>query len=137
MATGDAGVVRFRDWVAKLVPWWLSDRRLTSGKWTGYRLLWSIAAYLDAMVETALQALRAPWPGIGTPTALPLIAASRGILRGQADTDATFSVKLVKWLRSITLPAPSAESRVYPSPASVVTLLRSIRPPFSACTDCP
>lgn len=94
----DAGVVRFRDSIAKLVPWWLSDRRLQSGKWTGYRFLWSIAAYLDSLVEATLQALRAPWPDQGTPTALPMIARSRGILRGQADTDATFAAKLIKWL---------------------------------------
>jgi hypothetical protein len=94
----DAGVKRYRDWLATLLPWWLSDRRLSSGKWTGYRFLWSIVAYLDALIEAGLQALKAPWPGVGTPTALPFIARSRGILRGQADTDASFASKLTRWL---------------------------------------
>jgi hypothetical protein len=94
----DSGSVRLRDYLAKLLPWWLSDRRLSSGKWTGYRFLWAIAAYLDVAIESALQALKAPWPGLGTPTALPLIGRSRGILRGQADTDAGFAAKLVRWL---------------------------------------
>ncbi len=93
----DAGVERYRDLLRKLVPWWLSDRRRQSGRWVGYRYLWAICASVDVHIEAALQALRAPWPGIGTPTALSLTGRSRGILRGESDTDAQYAVKLNKW----------------------------------------
>lgn len=45
-----------------------------------------------------LESLYARYPGIGTPTALPLIGQSRGMIKGMDDTDATWSVKLLRWL---------------------------------------
>lgn len=85
---------RLRKWV----PWWLSDRHYSSGKSVGFRFLWVLVVNLDIYLEYMVQALIARFPGVGTPTALPYIGRSRGILRGQADTDATYAAKLVNWL---------------------------------------
>jgi hypothetical protein len=52
----------------------------------------------DIAIETALEALFARFPGLGTNTALPYLGASRGMIRGMADTDATFAARLVKWI---------------------------------------
>ena len=60
---------RFRDQLRKWVPWWLQDRRLSSGKTAGYRYLWVMVAMLDCIAEWLLQGLIAAWPGKGTTTA--------------------------------------------------------------------
>lgn len=91
-------VNRFRDQLRGWVPWWLSDRHYSTGESVGFRYLWSMVATLDCYMEYALEGLMAAWPGTGTPTALPLIGRSRGILRGQEDTDAIYASKLQGWL---------------------------------------
>lgn len=93
-----ASVNRMRDQLRGWVPWFLSDRHFSSGKTVGFRFLWTLIATLDKYFEYAMQALQAPWPGQGTPSALPYIGRSRGILRGQSDTDATFAARLRDWL---------------------------------------
>lgn len=89
---------RLRDIFPQYIPWWLSDRSLSSGKSVGYRFLWSMIAPLDAYEEVLIQGLQAAWPGVGTPTALPRIGATRGIVRGQADSDADYATKLRSWI---------------------------------------
>jgi hypothetical protein len=89
---------RFRDTLKKDLPWWLSDRHLSSGKSAGYRFLYILVAMLDIIAEWIVQGLQAPWPGIGTPSALPYIGRSRGFVRGVSDTDASFSARLLAWL---------------------------------------
>jgi hypothetical protein len=91
-------VVRLRDQLRKWVPWWLQDRRLSSGKTAGFRFLWVMVATLDAFLEWILQGLQAAWPGKGTATALPFIGRSRGIIRGVSDTDASYVARLIAWL---------------------------------------
>lgn len=90
-------VARFRDLFRLATPWWLSDR-LTQKKTVGYRYLWSLIAPLDATMDVLLQGIQAAWPGVGTPTALPYIGRSRGVVRGQADTDDEYATKLIGWL---------------------------------------
>lgn len=89
--------VRFRDVFRLALPWWLTDRR-EKGMTVGFRILWSLAAPLDTLQEVLLQGIQAGYPGRGTPTALPYIGRTRGILRGQADTDAEYAEKLRGWL---------------------------------------
>ena len=91
------GTARFRDEIRKWIPPWLSDRR-QSGLTYGFRFLWVMISVLDAAVEMLVQGLSAAWPGVGTYTALPLIGRTRGILRGEAETDASFSSRLIAWL---------------------------------------
>lgn len=89
---------RIRDQLREWVPWWLADRHYSSGKTVGFRFVWAMVAVLDCYMEYVLQGLLAAWPGVGTPTALPMIGRSRGIVRGQADTDDQFAAKLAIWL---------------------------------------
>lgn len=92
-----AATLRLRDAFKSVSPWWLSDRP-TAGKTVGYRFLWSMISVLDVLAEGLLQGMRAAWPGAGTPTALPYIGRSRGIARGQSDTDDEYAAKLRAWL---------------------------------------
>jgi hypothetical protein len=89
--------LRFRDAIKLVLPWWLSDR-IEEGKTAGYRYIWSVVSTLDELTEGLIQGVQSPWPGKGTPTALPYIGRSRGILRGQADTDDEYATKLRGWL---------------------------------------
>jgi hypothetical protein len=89
---------RFRDQLLGWVPWWLSDRHYSNGQTVGFRYLWAMVSDLDAYMQMTLEALMAAWPGKGTPTALPRIGRSRGIVRGQADTDEQYAAKLNLWL---------------------------------------
>jgi hypothetical protein len=89
---------QLRDQLRELVPWWLSDRKYTTGQTVGFRFLWVLVALLDAFIDYAVQGLLAALPGLGTYTALPYIGRSRGIIRGRLDTDASYAAKLTKWL---------------------------------------
>ena len=88
----------FRNELRKYVPWWLSDRRYSSGKTVGFRYLWVLVASLDVFVQFMLEALRAPWPGVGPEAALPYIGRTRGILRGPSSTVAEYLERLSRWL---------------------------------------
>lgn len=90
-------VRRFRDSIRAFTTPWMSDRP-ASGKTVSFRVLWAMVAPLDAAADVLLQGLQAAWPGKGTPTALPLIGRTRGIIRGQSDTDEDFAAKLRSWL---------------------------------------
>lgn len=91
--------LRFRDVFRSFTVGWLSERPgQETGRTVGYRFLWSMIAPLDAAADVMVQSLQAPWPGKGTPTALPLIGASRGMIRSQGETDAEYAARLVTWL---------------------------------------
>lgn len=94
MTTAD---LRFRDLFRRYLPPWLAER-VTRGKTVGYRFLWTIVAPLDAAAEVLFQGLRSWLPGLGTPTALPLIGRSRGFIRNQTESEADFGERLTKWL---------------------------------------
>lgn len=90
--------VRFRDAFAKYTPRWLADRPgQQNGPTFGYRTLWAMIAPLDVLADVAVQGLQAGL-GIGTPTALPLIGRSRGLLRWQDESDAAYAARLRGWL---------------------------------------
>lgn len=91
-------MIRVRDILRDVVPWWLSDRHFSSGKDVGFRLLWAIVAPLDGYLEMLHESLEAAWPGVGTPSALPLIGRTRGILRGEAETSDEYAARLRGWL---------------------------------------
>lgn len=85
----------FTDMLAAIAPPWLADR---PGLRTGYALLFTAALAVDMAIDAAVQALYARFPGLGTPTALPMLARDRGVIRSPADTDATFAVRLRSWM---------------------------------------
>lgn len=90
---------QFRDAIRSMLPVWLSERP-TLDKTVGFRLLWAIAALIDASSEFMLQALRARFPGVGTPTALLATGADRRIVRGVDDTDEEYIARLRGWLET-------------------------------------
>lgn len=93
-----AAQVRLRDTLTKYLPPWLTDRGgAFFGLTVGYRFLWVIAAMFDVLADVAIAALQAPWPGKGTPTALSAIGSSRGMLRGQGESDASYAARLPTW----------------------------------------
>jgi len=83
-----------RDALRSIIPNWLADRLSNN---TGYKVLYTIALLADGIIEVALQGLNAAWPGAGTPTALPLIGQSRGIIRGSGESDAAYEARLQQW----------------------------------------
>ncbi len=95
-----SGVVeRFRDTFRRFTVKWLSDRPgQFNGKTVGYRFLWSMISTFDDVAEAGIQAVQAPWPGRGTPTALPLIGRSRGMIRSQGETDDEYAARMISWL---------------------------------------
>jgi hypothetical protein len=91
--------LRFRDVFRSFTVGWLNERPgQKDGKTVAYRLLWSMIAPLDAAAEVVVQSLQAPWPGQGTPTALPLIGRSRAMIRSQLETDDEYAARLLTWL---------------------------------------
>ncbi len=89
---------RFRDVFRSFTVGWLNERPgELQGKTAGYRVLWSMIAPLDAAAEFMVQALQAPWPGKGTPTALPLIGRSRGMIQSQGETADEYGERMGEW----------------------------------------
>jgi len=85
----------FRHAFATYTPKWLSNR---AGKNVGYRVLYAMIFPLDVAVQAVVDGIRASWPGLGTPTALAMIGFNRGILRGEAESDAAYGERLIPWL---------------------------------------
>lgn len=87
----------FSDNVDKYVPLWLRQR---PGLDVGYKVIWTMAAAGDAMVDAIQQAVTASWPGRGTETALPRIGRSRGLLRWQDEPADEYASRLRDWLNT-------------------------------------
>lgn len=92
--------VRFRDVLWKILPKWLSDRSgkepKTPGN-VGFRYVWTLVAILDAGAEYLVQGIQSWYPGLGTPTALPYIGRSRGLIQGQGEANEDFAARLENW----------------------------------------
>jgi hypothetical protein len=87
--TPDTGTLQFRNsWVG---PNWLAK------PWSA-RFLYSCLKILDQLMEVLYQGVAAPFPGFGTPTALPYIGQSRGLTQGEGESDAKYAARLIKWL---------------------------------------
>lgn len=84
-----------RNALKSLVPNWLANRLNNN---VGFKVLWSIAVIADAAVEAMLEGYRAPLPGDGTPTALGLVGQSRGLIRGEGESDDAYAARLRAWL---------------------------------------
>ncbi len=90
---------RFRDALRNFVTPWLSDRPgQERGKTVGFRVIWSMVAAADMASNMLAESLQAPWPGLGTPTALAKIGRSRGMIRGQGESDEDYAARLTTWL---------------------------------------
>lgn len=94
----------FRDALRAYIPIWLSQR---PGLDVGYRILYTVALFADIALKFVIEGVYCWFPGyslgaapnqIDASTALPLVGRSRGILRGEADTDAGYAARLINWL---------------------------------------
>jgi hypothetical protein len=101
----------FRDMLADIVPVWLSNR---PGLNVGYSVLYTMALTLDCMVEAGRQGVQAAWPGYGTPTADPYIAATRQLVQGETETQSAFEARLRAWVDMWT-----AGSVIWPNRAAL------------------
>lgn len=106
---------RFRDLLKAAAPWWLSDRPDGKAPWpgptslnVGYRVLWTLAAILDVGEEFLYEGVQAAYPGLGTVSALPLIAQTRDLIQGDTETATAFAARLVTWLEQHAVTGPAA-----------------------------
>lgn len=90
-------LLTLREQLRRYIPPWFSDRP-ESGKTAAFRLLYSWAAPLDAIVQGALEGLQARFPGVGTPTAFSYLGRDRRIFRGPLQPEEAFAVQLLAWL---------------------------------------
>lgn len=97
-----------RDSIKSFIPNWLANRLALQ---VAFKVIYIIALMCDLAVEAMLEGFRAPMPGLGTPTALPYIGQTRGLIRGLTETDASYIARLLKWL-DLWEQAGSAETLV-------------------------
>lgn len=83
-----SATVRFRDIVK--VPRWL-------GK-VGRDFVGVMVSPLDTATQILTEGIAARYPGRGTPTALPYIGRSRGLIRNQDESDEDYAARLIAWL---------------------------------------
>ncbi len=65
---------------------------------TGLTIAQSFILVVDQMIQVVLEWVNAKYPGLGTPTALPLIGQTRGLVQGETQTDDAFAAQLRAWL---------------------------------------
>ena len=116
MALGPSQFIKYltgwRDSLIKVIPIWQQQR---PDAVVGFRWLWSMVTQIDILVENTLQGIN-DW-GPGSPdaslTALPFIAQSRGLVQGEAETDAHFAVRLQNWRTNGLFTPPPAVPQVW------------------------
>src|SRR5580704_5202873 len=86
----------WRNSLRNLVTNWQSYRPNAQNGWIW---LWSMVLPLDIELENMLQSVNdwAPGSPDASPSALPLIGQSRGILQGEAETDDHYAQRLIAW----------------------------------------
>lgn len=62
------------------------------------RLLFAFAVHIDALVDWAFLALKARYPSLAPPDALPALGRERGIRRGFAESLESYAARLITWL---------------------------------------
>jgi hypothetical protein len=92
-----------RGWRTRMVRFITNWQTNRPGANVGFRYLFSLVLPIDIELENTLQGINAWAPGSpnATLTALPLIGNSRGLIQGEAETDAHFASRLIAW-RAIT-----------------------------------
>jgi hypothetical protein len=80
------------------LPTWLGN---IPGLRNLFSILWTTALLGDALREIAWEGQLAAYPGVGTPSALPLIGVTRGLVQGPAEPNLTFAARLIAWLPTL------------------------------------
>jgi hypothetical protein len=86
----------FLDSLNNVVPRWLSNR-WESAQQTAFKYLFAMVAPLDAMLDAAIQAGNASWPGYGDSSGLPLTGRARLVTRGMGETDVSYATRQLAW----------------------------------------
>lgn len=87
---------------------WLADNGPSDPTNTG-KMQYTFGLAIDALLDKMWWGISARFPGIGTPTALPLLSRDRGILQGINESNAAFATRLASW-RDSWLRAGAARS---------------------------
>lgn len=82
------------------LPTWLGN---VPGLRRIYSILWTTALIGDCFREIAWEGQLAAYPGVGDPSALPYIGASRGLVQGPLEPNASFAVRCRNWLSAVAL----------------------------------
>lgn len=82
--------LNFRQYFKFAVPSWLSEG-------DGGKILHSLALVKDALAQRARDGLEARFPSRAGDSALVLMGATRGILKGRSETDAHYAARLIGW----------------------------------------
>lgn len=85
-----------RETLRRYLPPWLSDARGPGA--VGFRFVYAFGAFADGLVQWLIEGIRARFPEVATPTALPYLGRDRRIIRGAAESAAAFAARLVLWL---------------------------------------
>lgn len=98
----------FRERLKDLGPNWLVRDRVTTPDGTttevDSRTLWPIMFYFDATYERIARGIRARFPGGGAPAdALGYIGRDRMVVRGPAETRASYELRLQRYLDDLRL----------------------------------
>ena len=88
--------VSLRESIRGVLPYFLAEGEEEAPN-VGWKIMWSIALQADAMIDWVIEGSRAALPGVGTPTALPIIARARAVVRGRVETETSFVERLVSW----------------------------------------
>lgn len=78
-----------REGILEIAPPWLR-------RFVGERLLFTFGVIFDAQLEHLRQGIKARMPGVGTPTALPIIGDDRQIDRGPTESATSFAERLTR-----------------------------------------
>lgn len=76
----------FRDSIGRLGPPWTQDE-------FGSRYKYMFGIILDAITDALRDGVRAGFPGVGTPEALPYSGADRKIIRGFSESDDSYAAR--------------------------------------------
>jgi hypothetical protein len=119
----------FTGWRASLqrvIPIWQQQR---PNAVIGFRWLWSLITPLDISLENTLQGINdwAPGSPDASPTALPLIAQSRGLIQGEAETNDHFAARLRNWRTNGLAVAPPASPQVWNQTGKTELLAQQIQ----------
>ncbi len=79
-----------------LFRWLLPGNYHTEGS-DGEKVLWSLAQQLDLIDELNRERLTARFPSYADESALALIGADRGLIRGRAETAEAYAARLIGW----------------------------------------
>lgn len=80
--------------IATYCPTWLGN---VPGLRNLYSMLWTVALVGDCLREIAWEGQLAAYPGVGDPSALPYIGASRGLVQGPLEPNSHFATRCRNW----------------------------------------